>query len=175
MPLPGLLVEYLVVGALTLTWLFPLLHSRLPTIDAPLLPLVFLLLYVLGMVVDFLAFFLTRIPKHWIRRRVSRRYLENASQKQQSGMLRQATIAMYAPELAKELAMRSSRDRIARGSLVNAVLATIFVLPAYFGAPLIALAAVLWAAFESVSFAYELCAWQIVEEKLQRETLEPAA
>jgi hypothetical protein len=169
MALPGLLIEYLVSGAIAFAWLFPLVHSRLPTIEAPLVPVVILLLYVLGMAIDFLAFFLTRIPKHWIRGRVARRYQASGYSEKQSGTFRQAKIAMYAPELAKELAMRSSRDRIARGSLVNAILATVFLLPLYVGVPLVAFAALLWVSFESVSFGYELCALQVVEDKLHRD------
>src|SRR4051812_916396 len=110
MAIPGLFIEYLVGGAIAFAWLFPVLHTRLATIEAPLLPVVFLLLYVLGMALDFLAFLITRIPKHWIRRRVSRRYHATGYSGTQGGTLRQAKIAMYAPELAKELAMRSSRD-----------------------------------------------------------------
>ena len=64
--------------------------------------------------------------------------------------------------------MRSSRDRVARGALVNAVLATIFVLPLKFGIPVIAVVAVLWYGFESLSYGYELCAETAIKEKMQR-------
>ena len=64
MALPGLLIEYLVSGAVAFAWLFPMLQSKLTKIDTPFLPVAFLLLYVLGMAVDYLAWILTRIPKH---------------------------------------------------------------------------------------------------------------
>jgi len=175
MALPGLLVEYLVSGAIAFAWLFPLLQSALPRIDAALLPVAFLLLYVLGMAVDYLAWALTRVPKRWIRAWVSRRYGGDGTSERQSGTLRQAKIALYAPDLAKELAMRSSRDRIARGSVVNAILATVFLLPWQFGVPLVAFAMLLWAGFERLSYGYELCAEQVVDEKLQRDAAKKAA
>jgi hypothetical protein len=65
--------------------------------------------------------------------------------------------------------MRSSRDRIARGSIVNAILATIFLLPWSVGVPLTFLALVLWGGFERLSYTYELCAERVIDEKLQRE------
>ena len=171
MALPGLLIEYLVCGAIALAWLWPLLQASLPKIDPTLLPVALLLLYVLGMAVDFLAFFLTLLPKRWIRSRVARRYLGTALGNQKSGTLRQAKIALYAPELAKELATRSSRDRIARGSLLNAILATIFFLPWKFGVLLVLFSLVLWAGFEQLSYGYELCAEKVLDEKLEREAL----
>jgi hypothetical protein len=65
MNIPGLLVEYLVVGSSALVWLFPLLG--VPILEkslsfekaAALAPA----LYVLGMLIDFAAFFLvTEVP-----------------------------------------------------------------------------------------------------------------
>jgi hypothetical protein len=139
------------------------------------LPVIFLLLYVLGMVVDFLAWAITRMPKRWLRARVYRKYRGSTATETQSGTLRQAWIALFAPDLAKELAMRSSRDRIARGAFVNAILATVFVLPWKFGVPLIAISAVLWYGFETLSYGYELCAETVIKEKLQLEAVKAGA
>lgn len=169
MALPGLLIEYLVSGAVAFAWLFPLLQGKVIKIDTPFLPVAFLLLYVLGMAVDYLAWALTRIPKHVIREWVYRKYRGNDLTQEQSGTLRQAKITLYAPDLAKELAMRSSRDRIARGSVVNSILATMFLLPLQVGLPLVVFASLLWVGFERLSYGFELCAEQIVDEKLQRE------
>ena len=168
MAMPGLLIEYLVSGAIAFAWLFQLLPTELRRTDPSLLPIAVLLLYVIGMVVDYFAWAVTRTPKRWLRARVYRKYRGSSAIESQSGTLRQAWIALYAPDLAKELAMRSSRDRVARGALVNAVLATIFVLPLKFGIPVIAVVAVLWYGFESLSYGYELCAETAIKEKLQR-------
>lgn len=169
MATPGLLVEYLVSGAIAFAWLFPSLRSLLPAIDSALLPIAFLLLYVLGMAVDMLAWATTNLPKRWIRKRVYRRYRERDLSDSESGTLRQAKIALYAPELSRELAMRSSRDRIARGCVVNSVLATVFVLPWTAGCALIIFTIVLWAGFERLSFGFELCAERAIDSKLERE------
>lgn len=174
MTAPGLLIEYLVSGTITLAWLYPLLAAQLETISTPLLPLFALALYFVGMVIDMLAWAITRPLKHRIRRSVYRKYFGTEATETQSGTLRHAKITLYAPELAKELATRSSRDRIARGSIVSAVLATIFGLPWYHlpwwgGLPIALLTTLLWGNFETLSYMYELCAERVVDEKLQYE------
>ncbi|WP_137938962.1 hypothetical protein [Chitinivorax sp. B] len=169
MALPGLLIEYLVSGALAFAWLLPLLQHRLSVVEAPYLPVFLLLLYVLGMAIDFLAWWATRLPKHWIRAWVYRKYRGPGAIDNESGTLRAAKIGFYAPELAKELAMRSSRDRIARGAIINALLAAIFHLPWWAGVSAVAFTVTLWASFERLSYGYELCAEQIVDEQHQRE------
>ena len=168
MAIPGLLIEYFVAGTIVLTWLrqVPSVNSYLESIPAPYLPAAFLLLYVLGMAVDFCAWGITRYPKRWVRRPIYRKYRHTDAEDTQSGTLRQARIALHAPELAKELALRSSRDRIARGCIVNAILATIFVLPLPIGLFITAFAIVVWISFESLSYRYELCAERVIDEKL---------
>ena len=128
-------------------------------------------LYVAGMIVDYLAWLLTRPLKPLVRRWAERKYKRWGSEAQ-SGTLRQAKIALYAPDLAKELMMRSSRDRIARGLIINSILAGHFLLgwqrPETYA--LIAFSIVLWAGFEKLSYSYELSADQLVDEKLARES-----
>jgi len=177
MALPGLLIEYLVSGAIALTWLLqlPALHDKLFGLPSAFLPVAFLLLYVVGMVVDFLAWNVTQYPKRWIRTLVYRRYRGSDAIDRESGTLRQARIALYAPDLAKELAMRSSRDRIARGCVVNSVLAGCFVLPWWVGVLVSTFAIVIWASFERLSYGYELCAEQLVTERLNRQAENSAA
>jgi hypothetical protein len=121
------------------------------------------------MTIDPIAWIMTRHLKRWIHRRVDLKHgiVQNTSPGE--GTLRQARITLYAPELAKELGMRSSRDRIARGAIVNAVLATVLVLPWSIGIPLIALSVALWWGFEKLSYEYERCAEKLITEKLQSE------
>lgn len=66
--------------------------------------------------------------------------------------------------------MRSSRDRIARGAIINALCAAVFILPWWAGASLVIFSFVLWAGFERISYGFELCAEQAVLEKLDRES-----
>jgi hypothetical protein len=169
MALPGLLIEYLVSGALAFAWLLPLLQNKIPKVDGSYLPVFLLLLYVLGMVVDFIAWWVTRLPKQWVRSWVYRRYRGIASPDSESGTKRAVKIGFYAPELAKELAMRSSRDRIARGAIINAFFSAVFILPWWAGAALVAFSIIVWASFERLSYGFELCAEQAVEEKLAHE------
>ena len=169
MAFPGLLIEYFVAGAIVLIWVrqLPSVNGYLESVPAAYLPAAFLLLYVLGMAVDFCAWGITRYPKKWVRRPIYRKYRHTDATDTESGTLRQARIALHAPELAKELALRSSRDRIARGCIVNAIFATMFVLSLPVGLLLTVFAIAVWISFESLSYRYELCAESVVNEKLE--------
>lgn len=123
MAVPGLLIEYLISGALALVWLAPLLKRvELDVTQASMLPLLVLWLYVVGMVVDFLAFWLVKPVKSIIRKRADKE-LGPPSHQNERSTERNVAFALHAPELVKEMAMRSSRDRIARGAIVNASIA----------------------------------------------------
>jgi hypothetical protein len=166
MAIPGLLVEYLISGAIALIWLYPLLRNAgFAKTDPSYLPFLVLGLYVVGMMIDFSAWALTRPIKHRIRRWTENRYGIETTLEKGKGVARHVKFALYAPEVAKEVSMRSSRDRIARGAIINSILATIFVLPLLAGIPLILFTSLLWAGFERVSYSYELKAEQAVDEK----------
>jgi hypothetical protein len=167
MALPGLLIEYLVNGSIALAWLYPLLATHFENVNVVLLPFVVVALYIVGMVIDVVAWAITRPAKHWIRQHVHRKYSESGDPKSVSGTLRQAKITLHAPELGRELAMRSSRDRIARGAIVNAVLAASLVLPWWLGLSLIIASIVMWGMFEKLSYMFELCAEKVVDEQIQ--------
>src|SRR5262245_60514564 len=109
MALPGLLIEYLINGALALIWLYPLLKKLgLPDINSSYLPILALGIYVVGMIIDYIAWSVTRSIKYRIRRRIEEKYgIELQSSPGRSAQLRQAKIALYAPEISKETAMRS--------------------------------------------------------------------
>src|SRR5262245_15488507 len=75
MALPGLLIEYLINGALALLWLYPLLRMlRIPEIHSSYLPIFALGIYVVGMIVDFIAWLVTRPIKYRIRKRIEEKY-----------------------------------------------------------------------------------------------------
>jgi hypothetical protein len=165
MAIPGLLIEYLFNGSIALAWLYPLFSTYFDNVPAVLLPFVVVALYLVGMVIDVVAWALTRPLKRWLRRPVHRKYTGSEDSEAVSGTLRQAKIALHAPDLARELAMRSSRDRIARGAIVNAILAAIFVLPWWAGLPVVIVSVIMWSMFEKLSYMYELCAEKVVDEK----------
>jgi len=121
------------------------------------------------MAIDFFAWALTMPIKRQIRRRTEKRYGIDGNWAHGSGVARQAKFAIYAPELAKEANMRSSRDRIARGAIINSTLATIFYLPIPVGIGFILISLLMWAGFERLSYSYELKAEQILNEKIKRE------
>src|SRR5215208_5913105 len=68
MTIPGLFIEYLIVGALALIWLYPLLPEPwVSKLQPAHLPLLALGLYVVGMVIDFFAWILTSYIKGGLR------------------------------------------------------------------------------------------------------------
>jgi hypothetical protein len=170
MAVPGLLIEYLINGALALVWLYPLL-KRYDLSDPPVayLAVYALGLYFVGMVVDIAAWWLTRSIKYRIRRKIAEKYGFTEQERSGSSHIWQVNFALYAPEVAKEHAMRSSRDRIARGAIVNSILATVIVLPIEVGIGCVLASIGMWIGFEKVSYAYELHARRLVHEKIQRE------
>ena len=148
--LPGMLVEYLVIGSGALFWLLILVH--LPGMDFPALfnaddvSVVFLILlipslYVLGMLMDFVGRSLTYMIESLVVKPVTNLLdgkLSIIKAKEQeyeinedinvplSRYYSRVDIILQSPELAKQLEMRFSRHRIARGTFGNAVL--IFVM-----------------------------------------------
>ena len=167
MNIPGLLIEYIVTGAISLVWLLQTpLGQNIIDLNAKF-PVLALGLYVAGMAIDMIAFVLTRGPKRLLRRRIFTRYRPGTALDTESGTERQARIALYAPDLGKELSMRSSRDRIARGLVVNSLCAMVFIEPKWIGAVAAICSAIMWLSFEGLSYGYELCAAKVVEEKLR--------
>ena len=175
MAVPGLLVEYLISGALALVWLAPLLKRvELDVTQASVLPLLVLWLYVVGMVVDFLAFWLVKPIKPMVRRRALKK-LGLPDPPTEGANERSVDFALHAPELAREMAMRSSRDRIARGAVVNAIVAVVLervvsinppTLPLSLWVAVILGLMLIWAVFENLSYRFELRATQALDRKL---------
>jgi hypothetical protein len=62
--------------------------------------------------------------------------------------------------------MRSSRDRIARGLIINSFLATLLLQPIWVGVVATFLAVAMWMSFERLSSMFELCAEKVVDDKL---------
>ena len=186
MQLPGMLVEYLINGSCALIWIwgiFELLNINFPSVSDPRLLLLVPGLYVVGMIVDHLAWLLDsfevnprvkkaglkvwdRFPVRW-RRGKTASFLRFDSTK----------IILYSPDLGKEYVMRSSRDRIARGAFINTVLITVvFVVfsllhRGYLGAILLigitfsVLCFSMWCRFEASTSKYQRRAIEAIEEK----------
>lgn len=138
--LPGLLIEYLITGTVALFWLSKLIAPTNFQNDPVLTLLLIPSAYVLGMVIDLLAFILFLIPKYRIRNEIDNLYKVS---KRVSRVTRRVFIIKESPELAEELEKWSSRDRIARGFFINLLaicsvyqvsyLATILLLVFVFG------------------------------------------
>jgi len=123
-PLAGMLIEYFVVGAVAGLWLGPvvvnavLAHPSVPKelyggIAAALVPA----LYLAGMICDLLGYKLLHERKSEIEATVRRK----AKLSDFSAQRVHALAVSYEPALAKEIESRSTRDRIARGSLIASI------------------------------------------------------
>lgn len=170
MAIPGLLIEYFIVGALALIWLYPPLKMMgLDKVDISYLTLLIPGVYVIGMSIDFIALLITKPIKGLVRRWVEKRYNIKVIKERGIGLHRQVKFALYAPEVYKEVLMRSSRDRIARGALVNSILGFFFLKPMLLAIFLVLFFFILWVGFERVSYSFELIAENLVDEKNNNE------
>jgi hypothetical protein len=158
MALPGLLIEYLVSGTIALVWLYQFVGAGV-RFEAWQAPLFAAGLYVVGMSIDFIAFWVVWRLKPFVHRRVARRIGIATSLRGASSTARQVYIQKSSKEIAAELAARSIRDRIARGLFVNAAIAAAVGVPGIHRWTLACAAALalgMWWFFESTSHLYEL-------------------
>ncbi len=117
---------------------------------------------------------ITRPIKKKLRKRIEKKYNFELEKISSNSHARQAKFAIYAPELSRESAMRSSRDRIARGAIINSIIATIIVIWLHFdlwfviiGCSFILISILMWIGFERISYAYELNAEKAVDLKIE--------
>jgi hypothetical protein len=136
-------------------------------------------LYMLGIITDFLGTVLLSIQKHSIEDKL---YEKHKLDKQAVRML-PAKLLVYSSGLAEGYNVRSSRDRIARGMLVNALLATIvftvlFLTSSQVTAGLVVLSIgigttlffwAMWRRYQYLTTSYEVRAWHVLHEYLERE------
>ncbi len=185
MNLPGMLVEYLITGSCALLWvraLLLLVGSDLPEglsfqgWDGAKLALLVPGIYVLGMLVDFLGKGITDLLKKLFR--------ESLPDKKDERELFYWDIFMHAPELGRQIEIRSSRDRVARGAIVNTVIGTIVLAllngrdankwwPVILGGVLLTLLfSALWFRFYKRTSKFEIGASKAILEKLEKEASE---
>ena len=123
-PIAGLLVEYFIIGAVASLWMAPLLLDVLiarpqfskdlvVTAAATLVPAI----YVVGMVCDYLGYKAVHRWKEKIEKEASKKFKQVDAGSQ---VIHAAAVA-YAPDLASQLDLRSSRDRIVRGSMIACI------------------------------------------------------
>ncbi|MBT1689452.1 hypothetical protein [Dawidia soli] len=129
--LPGLLIEHLISGAITLLWIFISCPSTFPKQEIQsfgifLVPVA----YILGMLIDCIAFVLT----YWFKTKVVRKFAEYMHYRREENVfdLRKsqkvkALIEHQYKDIQNQMDMRSSRDRVARGMIVNAIGMLIFM------------------------------------------------
>jgi protein-S-isoprenylcysteine O-methyltransferase Ste14 len=149
MQLAAAFVEYLITGIISLVWLLPLLGVLQPHLPPAFHPdirppeawAVILLagLYVVGLLLDFVAYKIMRKIRKRIRltqQKLNEQYDEVRTTSPLPVWSDHALIWTYAPELAKTLEAYSTRDRIARGVVLNFWIAAVvypFFMPSWIG------------------------------------------
>ncbi len=173
MQLPGLFIEYLVIGAITLIWVLPLLtiNTHLIPLKEYLLLLYIPMAYVIGMLIDFIGYLLLRPIRQRLRRKVNEKYGVQID----SSAKFYAQLHTHSIELAKLVDMYSSRDRIARGTAITSLFATIALVIRFWridqwdmvyltgvcGLALFCAFSILWARYQKLS--YDLDAYCLSE------------
>jgi hypothetical protein len=168
--LAGLLVEYLVIGAVSFIWLFPLTIKSPAFLDlidskevcASVVALALPVIYVVGMICDYWGYTISKLGilgkygKTGIEKKIWGENNDPHSQKIH------VYATSYEPKLAEEIEARSSRDRVARGAFV-AFLPVVFWPPTtlpYFLHYILSIAvltslALLWYRYQTLSAKYE--------------------
>jgi len=163
--LPGLLIEYFINGVIALIWIAFAFFPEAVHVDNTTALILIPVVYVLGMFIDVIAYLVTLYPKRRIRKTIEKE--RNFSTGEQADI--KLRIAATYPHLSKELANRSSRDRICRGMLINSL--GITALPQVqvgFGIGLVIVSFLMWIIFERQSHNYFISAC-IVIANLPRE------
>jgi hypothetical protein len=174
MPFAGLSIEYFVIGSVTVLWLLPaiVVSGMLANIDPDFVGALTAAavpgIYVIGMACDGLASMAT----YPFKCRIEDKLWSELKEKKQSSQLVHVHAVCREPALAGAIEARSTRDRIARGSLV-AALPLLFV-PIHTGHAaadwavgplLVASFGWLWYRLQRLSTKYEAYAWQLLNEK----------
>ena len=175
-PLAGLLIEYFVVGSVASLWLGPLLIQAMlahPTLPKELVPIVAATLvpavYLAGMVCDLVGYKLLYGRKKEIEGMVRR----EAKLADFSAQRVHALAICYEPGLATELEARSTRDRIARGSLVASIpllwfpplgITQYWLNPAA-GVVVLVVLYLLWVRAQTLSAKYEIQVINVLRER----------
>ena len=168
MALPGLLIESLINGAIALIWILPLWPKQFDKLQGIDILLLAPITYIIGMYIDLLAFLLTKWPKTQLRKYIEKKY-KMRTEKYSPGDTKKAQVEIFSkcPELAKELITRSSRDRIARGMIVNSVFMLVCyrTLPEWTELVLFLLSIAMWVTFEYSSHSLFISSYNHIKSK----------
>lgn len=168
MTLPGLLIEYLITGAIALIWVGFGLKLDMSLFDYSRLIVVLPVIYVLGMAIDIVAYGLTYWPKKWLREKIERKH--GVKVDKHTAMKLKVIVAREYKDLNTEFSMRSSRDRIARGMIINSIgLLIVARNEPYLGylLSLPVIATLLWLVFEKVSHEFFMGVYDELKERLE--------
>ena len=125
MQLTGYFVEYLIIGSLSLLWLLPLLeelHISFPD-NTGVIVLLAPSLYAIGMIVDVVGHYVTLFHRRRIRKKAKAKYGRRYGITKIEYATIDVDLVSVNPDLAKEAAKRTTRTRVARGALINAICA----------------------------------------------------
>ena len=128
-PFSGILIEYFIIGAISVVWLLPIAIVNFEIIKSfeikgEYLALVIPLLYFLGMIFDYIGFLIFMNEKGKIENFAYKKIFglpigtDPTIKKSISSRLIYICAVAHEPKLAEEIELKSSRDRIARGGFI---------------------------------------------------------
>lgn len=121
MQLTGFFVEYLIIGSTSLIWIFPLLQATeisLPE-NSTIVLLLAPVLYVLGMIVDFIGIFLTQKHRRRIKKSAEVEFGDKYGLDAKNLTASDVDILAFSSDVGNATISRKSRSRVARGTLTN--------------------------------------------------------
>lgn len=204
MNIPGLLIEYLITGSIAFIWIIPLFsifEISLTTHISSLGSIVSLVgipfIYVFGLSLDMISLFI--INKLKLKEKIREKIREKIKPKfnkkydiekydiQKYKEIFKINVWLYSSEIGKAYETRSSRDRIARGTVLNFIIAafitpisicrthgTILKLESLITFIIFILLSTLfyliWKECEAITYEYQLHVLQLMLEEEQRKT-----
>ncbi|MGK7883410.1 MAG: hypothetical protein AB4057_02150 [Crocosphaera sp.] len=140
MNIPGLLIEYLITGSIALIWIIPFLNIfgiSLVTYTSLLGNIISLVaipfIYIVGLSLDMITtWIIMKLEcKKKIKEKIDKEFEKHYPKEYKKIENREFSIEniwLYSSEIGKGYETRSSRDRIARGTVLNFIIAA-FIIP----------------------------------------------
>ena len=183
MQLTGYFVEYLIIGSLSLLWLLPLLeelHISFPD-NTGVIVLLAPSLYAIGMIVDVVGHYVTLFHRRRIRKKAKAKYGRRYGITKIEYATIDVDLVSVNPDLAKEAAKRTTRTRVARGALINAICAfpiwitiswsklSILQISLLIGGGVLSIIALwfIWARWQNITYRFETKALSKIKQTIE--------
>jgi hypothetical protein len=173
MHLPGLLIEYLITGGILLGFLLYRFDNPFYFDGSFMILFYSMISYVLGMIIDVAAFKCSKSIKQKARDNYKATLADEVKQQVEdiSTTERHVKIHTVYPDIKKEIDMRNSRDRVARGLMIISFLSIWIFIPypvlMILSAGAVILFGYLYYIAESLTFRYEVISYNEILKSVE--------